>query len=775
MNAVRGLMRTVLGKRLPTTKGLIEVAGASGKILIGRDQHGIAYVEAGNDPDAWFGLGFAHGQDRAFQMETLLRVLRGTLSALIGPDVLPLDRLSRRIGFRRSALAQFPNLDDDVRDMLKAYARGAHQGATRGGPKLAHEYTLLKSEPTPYEAADVLALMKLMPFLLASNWDSELMRYKMLAEDGPEAMFALDPTYPEWLPATVPPGVEAGAAIDRLARDLEVFTATVGLGGGSNNWAIAGDRTESGRPIVANDPHLAPTHPSHWYLARVSTPDWQVAGASLVGAPGFPVGFNGHCAWGVTAGLIDNTDLFVEEIGPDGASIRIGDGFEPCTVHREVIEVKGGETVIEEVLETRHGPIIGPSLSETEAAIALRAVWLDARPVRGLFSIHPATSVDEVRDVFDHWPSLPLNVVSADEAGDIAWQLVGDAPIRKSGSGTLPVAGWIDDNGWMDEMLGIDDLPGAVNPDAGFLATANNKPLVGDEGPFIGYDFIDGYRAARIVERLEEKDDWTVAMAADLQMDRTPIPWREMRASILSNTTVDGDARRGLTMLDAWDGVAAIDSSAATVYELFVVEMAQRVVYAKAPKTGEWALGKGMSALTPEGGIFTRRTGHLVRLLADRPDGWFERGWEAEIADALSTVVARLVETRGSDPANWSWGNVRPLTLLHPVGARKPLDGVFNLGPFPWGGDANTISQAAVSFLDPEANSPFIASMRMVVEVGEWDSNRFVLPGGQSGNPMSPNYSDQLDLYREGGAISIAWSAGARSSAVTKFLELRPV
>ena len=251
-------MRLVLGKRLPITEGSLQVPGVSGTVRIGRDEYGVAYVDADSDADAWFGLGFAHGQDRAFQLETILRLVRGTLSELLGPDTLPLDQLSRRIGFRRSALAQVDALDDDMQATLEAYAAGTFQGATAGSTKVAHEFVLLRSEPTPYEAADVLGLMKLMPFLLASNWDSELMRYKILTEDGPEAMLALDPTYPEWLPATFPVGLPAGAAIDRLADDLELFTATAGMGGGSNNWAIAGSRTESGRPIVANDPHLAP-------------------------------------------------------------------------------------------------------------------------------------------------------------------------------------------------------------------------------------------------------------------------------------------------------------------------------------------------------------------------------------------------------------------------------------------------------------------------------------------------------------------------------------
>jgi penicillin amidase len=326
----------------------------------------------------------------------------------------------------------------------------------------------------------------------------------------------------------------------------------------------------------------------------------------------------------------------------------------------------------------------------------------------------------------------------------------------------------------MDEMVGIDELPGTVNPEEGFVATANNKPLAADEGAFIGYDFIDGYRAARITERLAERDDWTLESVGELQMDRTPIPWREIRDAVLGVDRSDPGTRRAISLLRSWDGVAGITSPAASVYEIFITKMARRIVFAKAPNTAEWALGKGMSALTPEMGIFTRRTGHLSNLVRMQPDGWFEQGWDAEIAAALAEAIEQLVELHGPEASGWEWGTVRPLTFKHPVGEKKPMDKVFNLGPFPWGGDSNTIAQAAVSFLDPTANSPFVASMRMAVDVGEWDANRFILPGGQSGNPMSPHYDDQLDLYREGGAISIAWSPEKLATAVVEKLEIHP-
>ncbi|MFV1963074.1 MAG: penicillin acylase family protein, partial [Acidimicrobiia bacterium] len=252
MNIPRSVLRLILGKRLPLTTGDLAVSGIEAPVRIRRDAFGVAYIDAAGDIDAWYGLGFCHGQDRAFQLEALKRVVNGTLAELVGPDGLAIDRLSRRIGFAHSAAEQLEVLDDDVRAMGDAYARGVTEGATLGSVKPAHEFALLKTGPTRYMAADAIGMLKLMSFLLASNWDSELVRYKILTQDGPEALLALDPTYPDWLPATISPGEPAGSAIDALASDLERFSSVVGLGGGSNNWAISGSRTATGRPIVAN-------------------------------------------------------------------------------------------------------------------------------------------------------------------------------------------------------------------------------------------------------------------------------------------------------------------------------------------------------------------------------------------------------------------------------------------------------------------------------------------------------------------------------------------
>jgi penicillin amidase len=744
-------------------------------VTIRRNRWGIPHISAENGPDAWFGLGFCHAQDRAFQLESLLRVTRGTLAALVGPEGLAVDRLARRIGFHRSAEAQLAALGTDERGTLEAYARGVNAGLSRGLRRRPHELVLLRARPTAWTAADVLGFTKLQGLLLATNWDLELARLKILQADGPEALRALDPAYPEWLPVSTPPGAPAGPAIDRLLADLEAFTAVVGTGGGSNNWALAASRTATGRPLLANDPHLAPSLPAHWYLAHLQTPDWAVAGATFVGGPAVVAGHNGFASWGLTAGLADNTDLYLEEVGPDGRSVRAGEGFVPCEVRVERIEMRGGPPVIEEVLITPHGPLIGPALAEDPGAVAFRALWLDPLPVEGYLRLNQVRSFAEFREAFARWPVLSLNLAYADAGGTIGWQLVGQVPRRRKGWGILPARGADPAGGWEETPVQFFEMPWLADPPAGFLATANNQPVAEGGGPFLGVDWIDGYRLARISEALAEREDWDVQQCQALQMDVLSIPWREIRETVLAAPAAPAGAALALGLLRAWDGRVAADSAAATVFELFLAELIARAAAAKAPRSAAWALGRGFTALTPATLFGVRRAGHLVRLLREQPAGWFARTWPEEISDALAAAVERLRARFGPEPAAWTWGEVRPLTLRHPLGRRKPLDRVFDLGPIPWGGDANTAAQAATGLLDPLTNPGVVAGLRMVIDVGAWDESRFAIAGGQSGNPFSPHYADQLPLWARGEGVPIPWSEDAVARATRSTLRLIPL
>jgi len=441
--------------------------------------------------------------------------------------------------------------------------------------------------------------------------------------------------------------------VDRLAQDLKAWGETVGVAGGSNNWVIGASRTAAGRPIIAGDPHLPPHLPPAWYLAHIRTPDWSVAGGTFMGTPGFAIGHNAFAAWAPTAGLVDNTDLYIEEVGPDGRSVREDGAFVACQVRREIIRVRWRGDVEEDVLVTPRGPVIGPALDHDLGAISIRGTWLDPRPIKGLMEVHRARSFEEFRRAFHEWPLMSLNMLYADESGTLGWQLVGETPRRLTGWDTMPRAG--------------------SDPDAGWL-----------------------------------------------------------------------------------NGVA------------------RRIVAAKAPNAFAWALGAGFTALMSTSLLAERRTGHLVRLIREQPEGWFPDGWADMISDCLSTAVRGLREERGPQHRKWAWGDVRPLTLKHPMGRNRLLARVFNIDPFPWGGDTTTIGHAKPDPREPTANPLVIASMRMVLDVGAWDESRFSMPGGQSGNPFSPHYDDLLRLWRRGGGVPIVWSEDRIQEAAATTLRLLP-
>jgi penicillin amidase len=771
----RLLLRLLLGRRLPRTQGTIRVSGVHATIRIHRDRWGIPAIEASNDADAYFGIGFCHGQDRAFQLEILKRVVRGTLAEMVGPQALPIDRLSRRIGFHHAARQQWPVVSEQVRGMLDAYARGVTAGVSAGLPRRPHEFVLLGGRPTAWTPLDSGALIKLLSFQLASNWDMELVRLKVLLEDGPDALAALDPTYAARMPVTVPPGKEAGAVLDRLADELGAFTALATTGGGSNNWVVAPGRTATGRPLLANDPHLDASIPPHWYLLQARTPDWAVAGASFVGGPAVQSGHNGHIAWGVTAGLIDNTDLFREQVGPDGQSVRDGDRFVPCQVREEVIAVRGGEPVRERVLVTPRGPIISPALPGVEEALSLRAVWLDPLPINGLLRLPRIRTFEEFRQAAADWPATSQNVVYADADGTIGYQMFGLAPRRRKGWGLLPAAGWDPEAGWEPELVPAEQLPWVKDPEIGFVTTANNQPRPDGDGPFLGADWLDGYRAAAITRGLAARSDWDVPRTQALQLDQGAPAWEEMRDAVLAAPDKDPETRTALTLLRAWDGRVTVEAPAASVYELFLVEMIGRVARTKAPRAHAQVQGDPVSPLMRYNFMCFRRTGHLARLLRTQPAGWFSRGWPEEIADALATVVRRLRADHGPAPAAWAWGRLRTLVMHHPLGRQPRVARLFNLAPIPWGGDHDTINQGAVLPLKPLDPCDNIPSLRVVIDVGAWHNSRFILPGGQSGNPLSPHYDDQFPLWQRGEGVPIAWTPEEVRQAAVQTLELVPL
>ena len=423
------------------------------------------------------------------------------------------------------------------------------------------------------------------------------------------------------------------------------------LAGGSNNWAVAATRSASGRPLLANDPHLPPALPPFWYLAHVRTPEFAAAGASIVGFPGIAVGHNGFAAWGFTSGHADNTDLFLQEIGADGRSVRQGSAFVPCEIRTEIIRVKVQRMCARMCSSLRTGPSSGRRWRQPGANCAARDV-VGSR-CRSRPAPHHARSFDDVCGTASLVILWVDNVAYADSAGTIVGQLVGDLPRRRKGWGTIPLPGWDVDVVW--EADRFHSSRAAPRQSAtGFVASANNQPP-SRTGPFPRRRLDRRYRQAAIVEALGARQDWDVRTMLALQMDQHSLPWRELRDTILAAPAATTEAREAQSMLTAWNGVVSADSAAAAVFELFLTELIQRVVQAKAKRARDWGLGKGVSPLGPHAILSLRRVGHLVRLVRLQPEGWFQRSWGEEIADALTAVVRQLRERHGSDPQRWHW------------------------------------------------------------------------------------------------------------------------
>jgi penicillin amidase len=334
--------------------------------------------------------------------------------------------------------------------------------------------------------------------------------------------------------------------------------------------------------------------------------------------------------------------------------------------------------------------------------------------------------------------------------------------------------GWDDTSGWDEELVPFDEMPHATNPSQGFLATANNQPLPSGEGPFLGVDWLDGYRVSRIMEIVGAGDDWDIESTTQAQLDTVSIPWREMRDEVLAVEPSTTEAQQAQGMLAEWDGVVEVESVGATVFEFFLKEMVQRIAMVKAPRSWEWVIGRSETPVHSLTLLSGRRVGHLVNILRDRPDGWADVPISKLIDESLGAAIAELRVRYGPDLRDWRWGHIRPLTLKHPVGRNRWLAPVYNLPPVPCAGDTNTVFQTGADPRNPGAGPLVCPSMRMVLDVGNWDKNVFALPGGQSGNPLSPHYDDQFHLWVRGQGITIPWTPDAVEKVTVSTLSLLP-
>jgi penicillin amidase len=732
-----------------------------------RDRWGVPHLYARSDHDLFFANGVVHAEDRLWQMELNRRAATGRLSEMFGERTVEVDRMMRRLGFARVARAEIELLDPQSRAALEAYVAGVNWAMeARQRPFEMH---LLRHWPEPWTLVDTLAWAKLMGWTLSVNWDTEVARVRLLKRLGPVIASELEPLYPAggWITAH---GEEIATATGSLVDSFRELSEVTGLGwlSGSNAWAVAPERSASGAAMLANDMHLAPGMPAVWYELSLSTDGLHCVGCSLPGIPGIVVGHNGRIAWGFTASLADVQDLFVEQVHPqDSRRFRRGDGWEQAHVVVEEIRVKGKPRwQTEEVLTGSNGVIMTDLLPGGDATIAMRAAPLEAsRTFSAGMRLMRARGWAEFREAMADWGTPSLGVAYADADGNVAYQMVGQLPMRGAGDGSVPVPGWDAAYAWRG-WVPFEELPSRLNPTEGFIATANNKPH-GDDYPYaIGADWCDRYRVGRIVELLRARQKHDRASFRAIQLDTTSVAARDFVAEVVrilaDEQPVDPLEREALRILRVWDGNLAPDSAPAVVYELLRMQLL-RFLYT--PQLGDLVdvyLGAAPGGRAGGSSYSWRQSSRLVASMRDAE--WPEKrghaglSWRDVVLICLGGAVTRLRLEHGEDAGGWDWGRVHQLTFEHPLArAAQPLRRLLNRGPFRVGGDVDTPMQIGAPGYRPDGAVSWVPSYRQIVDFADVRGAQSIHTTGQSGHPGSRHYADLMPMWLAGEYHPMLW------------------
>lgn len=785
---VVGLVLLRLWIALPATHGTRRVAGLSAPVEILRDEHGIPHVRAATEADALFGLGVVHAEDRLWQMEFQRRLGWGRLAEVLGARALPTDRLLRTLGLGRAAAQAVEALSPQGRGLLGAYAAGINAViAERGRHRLPIEFTLLGVTPEPFTPADVLLWSKVMALNLSTNYRDELLRARIAARVGLDGAGALMPAYSEEWPVILPRGMQPGVPaflppvssrslpdgwperVARLAPGIPESPHVTGALAASNNWVVSGPRSVTGKPLLANDPHLAARLPSTWYLAHLEGGRLNAIGATLPGTPGIVIGHNARIAWGVTNLMADVQDLYVERLNASGEAEYQGE-WEPLRLVRETIAVKGAPDVPIAVRYTRHGPILSDAFEHPPAeALALRWTALDAddTTLDAFMGVMLAGNWDEFTLALSAYRAPIQNWVYADVDGNIGYLAPGRLPVRRAGDGTLPVPGWVADYEW-DGFVPEADWPRAFNPPEGLVATANNRALPEGHPYHITTNWEPGYRAQRVLERLFATDRLSVEdfgrLQADVQSAQVPavLPWMLRHVA-----PADEPSRRALERLREWDGRFTRDSVGAPIYVHW---------YARAVR-GVWEDDLGDRLWEDY-----ERLPHWIGKAAHRLSRQHEAAWcddrrtEATetCADVLSRALSLAVEdmqlaygTR--DESRWTWGRANVVTFAHlPLDADTLLRRVFSRRAEHVG---HTFTVTPTMRVDGQT---VVSSYRQILDLADWDRSLFIHPLGQSGQLLSRHSNDLHARWRAVEYVPMRFSREAVDAGTRSRMRLEP-
>lgn len=750
-----------LSTSLPQWTGRIDAA-VSEPVEIIRDAVGGTRIVASSQNDAYFALGFAHAQDRLWQMDTYRRIGAGRVAEVIGAPGLTVDRFMRTIGLYRSAERQADALPPPVQDALRAYAAGVNAYIDRHEGPWPPEFTLLAYAPTPWEPADSLVLGKVLALLLGGNWFEELRRAALLDRRTPEDVDFLMPTGLPDGPTTLTEAADLPIAATHL---LAAVPSLVQPRRASNAWVVDGRHTDSGKPILANDPHLGLTAPGIWYLASLEAPGLSVTGGTVPGMPVHLVGHNGRIAWGLTTTYGDLTDLVVLDVhAADPTQYRVGDARRPFTVREEHIGVRFGRDQVLQVRETDFGPVLSDVLARaadragSDAVVVLQAAFLnDAdRTAAAMYALNRATDWSSFREALRSYGAPQQNILYADTEGTIGFFAPGLVPVRRVGRGLVP--GRIPDNDWTG-FVPFDALPQQRGAADGMLLNANNR-IVGPDYPyFISADWEPPFRAERLDEALRRDLGGDLHTHGTLQADTVSTMARRLVPAMiarLGDISVSAAAQEARDTLTDWDFRMDANAAAPLVFAAWYAALVEIIFDDDLGDQGGGIDPRQMHAVL---------TDDLTYWCDDRETDGEQETCAMATATALEAAMASLTARHGPDLTTWRWGEAHPARFTHPLLSFVPGLPRWLEITVPSSGGNYTLMRGGYS----GGNVVFVnvhgAGYRAVYDLDDLERSLFMVAPGTAGNPYSRYFAEHHDAWRTGAMFRLPPTAEARTGA----------
>lgn len=755
--SICGGMYLFLKSTLPEYNGSIVLEGIDDEVEIIRDSFGMPHIYAKNDNDAAFAFGYCAAQDRLFQMEMVRRVVKGRLSEVVGPETIGVDKLFRVITSGKSLEERFELLPVEVKEFMSSYAAGVNQYINNPDGNFPIEFSLIGFQPELWEPADELCVIYYMAWTLNFSFDTELTYEAVRSKVGQALADELFIDYPKGAPTIIPGqfNLNSSKHIIETIRAAQNITG-MSMRGGSNSWVISGDKSATGMPILANDMHLGFGAPGIWYEAHLNTPNLNVSGVCLPGIPFIVAGANSNIAWGFTNVMADDADYYLEKINPDNGQQYEYDGqWMDITGYEDTIFVANDTPVVINIRHTGHGVIIDDIIEETfwkhaDTSYSISMRWtindFNDEPT-AFFNLNRASNIDEIESAVELYKCPGQNWVYADKDGNIGyWAGVG-IPNRDGFDGSHILPGWESKNEWKG-FVKTENQPHIKNPENGWIATANNKTIGDDYPHYISQSFAPPDRIFRIQALLNSKNKLSVDDIKSIHADNYMIAaekWLPQIINALDSESLNENEAKALNILKNWDYYADKNSRGSSVFHAvlqFIIENMFR------ERMGEDLYFYYLS----HNNFGVHKALHSI--LENTSSQWFDNP-TTEIVEnrddiyrmSFSQGVDFLQNSLGDDTERWQWSRLNSLTFYNSVGRNIPiLKNWMNVGPFEVGGSSHTVNPTLYSLLNPW--EPVAgASHRHIFDLGNTKNSLRVIPGGISGNFISPHYDDQIDLW----------------------------